>query len=86
MKAEVNMELKDTVELMLSDNYEDRLKAEYLQVVIRLGGLLKYLENNTKEKYKGEYTDLTAQLSAMCRYRDTLYLRFENIGIELPEV
>ena len=29
------MELRDTVDLMLSDDYKDRLKAEYYQVKIR---------------------------------------------------
>ena len=29
------MELKDTVDLMTSDDYKDRLKAEYLQTKIR---------------------------------------------------
>lgn len=29
------MELRDTVDLMLSDDYKDRFKAEYLQLKIR---------------------------------------------------
>lgn len=29
------MELKDTIKLMNSENYQDRFKAEYLQVKIR---------------------------------------------------
>ena len=30
------MELKDTIELMQSDDYKERFKAEYYQVKIRL--------------------------------------------------
>lgn len=37
------MELKDTIELMTSDNYKERFKAEYLQLKIRVEGLRKML-------------------------------------------
>lgn len=30
-----NIELKDTIELMVSENYKDRFKAEYCQLKIR---------------------------------------------------
>ena len=32
----VNMDLKDTVEGMLSEDYKERFKAEYLQTKIRM--------------------------------------------------
>ena len=37
------MELKETIDLMNSDNYKERLKAEYLQVKIRYEKLRKML-------------------------------------------
>lgn len=37
------MELKETVDLMLSNKHEDRLVAEYRQVDIRIEKLEKYL-------------------------------------------
>ena len=37
------MELKDTIELMTSENYKERFKAEYLQLKIRVEGLRKML-------------------------------------------
>lgn len=37
------MDLKDTVELMLSDDYKDRFKAEYYQTKIRYEKLHKML-------------------------------------------
>ena len=37
------MKLNDTVEFMTSDNYKERLKAEYLQLKIRVEGLRKML-------------------------------------------
>lgn len=38
-----NLDLKDTVELMLSDDYKDRFKAEYYQTKIRYEKLHKML-------------------------------------------
>ena len=37
------MQLKDTVELMLSDDYKDRFKAEYYQTKIRYDKLHKMI-------------------------------------------
>ena len=44
------MELLDTVELMVSDDYKNRMKAEYLQTKIRYDKLHKMIvtyESNT---------------------------------------
>ena len=38
------MELKDTVDLMLSEDYRDRFKAEYQQVKIRKEKLEAYIK------------------------------------------
>ena len=38
------MELKDTVELMMSDDYKERFIAEYCQIKIRYGKLKYMLE------------------------------------------
>ena len=43
------MELKDTIELMQSNDYIDRFKAEYLQLKIRMEGLSSMLKNIKKE-------------------------------------
>lgn len=37
------MELKDTIELMTSEDYKERFKAEYLQLKIRIDSLRKML-------------------------------------------
>ena len=37
------MTLNDTVELMTSEDYKERFKAEYLQLKIRVEGLRKVL-------------------------------------------
>ena len=38
------MTLKDTVEMMNSDDYKERFKAEYYQLEIRVNGLKKMLD------------------------------------------
>ena len=39
------MELKDTVQLMQSDDYKDRFRAEYQQLAIRYGKLKKMVDS-----------------------------------------
>lgn len=40
------MKLIDTVEMMNSENYKERFRAEYFQLVIRINGLSNMLERN----------------------------------------
>lgn len=81
------MKLNETVEMMNSEDYKDRFRAEYLQLKIRMEGLATMLK-----KYKdGElnftplcsYELLNGQLRAMSMY--ALYLEerasIENINI-----
>lgn len=68
--------LEDTVKLMLSDNYEDRLKAEYQQLRIRRDKLHNYVKNLNKESSK-EYDLLRAQLKVMEAYLIILEARFD---------
>lgn len=81
------MKLNETVEMMNSEDYKDRFKAEYLQLKIRMEGL-----NNMLKKYKaGElnftpscsYDLLNGQLKAMSMYASYLEERakIENINI-----
>lgn len=46
------MELKDTIELMKSNDYKDRFKAEYYQLKIRKEKLLKMVDNWNSLKFK----------------------------------
>lgn len=84
------MELKDTINLMTSDNYADRFKAEYYQTVIRYYklttmmtkwglGELKFIPTCPKEIYIN-------QLSAMAEYLGILEQRAEIENIELDYV
>ena len=44
------MELKDTIDLMTSEDYKDRFKAEYYQTKIRYDKLHKMLVKNEDRK------------------------------------
>lgn len=84
------MELKDTVDLMLSDKFEDRLKAEYLQAKIRFEKLNRYIRTpvigRDRVPSKEELNYLIMQEHALCAYMRALIIRAEYLGIELPEV
>lgn len=83
------MELKDTVEMMISEDYKERFKAEYCQVKIRYGklkymlerwdnGILDFIPTCPRSTY-----DL--QISAMENYLAILEARAVMEGIALPK-
>ncbi len=81
------VEMKDTVELMLSDNYVDRFKAEYYQLKIRYEKLKVMLDKwdsgqleFTPTCDRGVYAE---QIVAMEKYLDILADRAEIERIEL---
>lgn len=82
------MELKDTVELMTSDDYKERFIAEYCQVKIRYGKL-KYM----LERWDNGILDFTPtcprstydlQTAAMKDYIAVLEARAIMEGVALP--
>ena len=88
LKGDIQMILSDTVELMNSKDYKERLKGEYLQLKIRMNGLSAMLK-----KYKsGElnftpscsYDLLNGQFEAMSMYALILEerARIENINLD----
>lgn len=81
------MKMLDTVELMLSDNYKDRFKAEYWQLKIRYEKLKIMLDKWDMGELEFEPTCdrdvLDVQICAMEQYLDILADRAEVEGIEL---
>ena len=81
--------LSETIELMTSENYDDRLKAEYEQLEIRIQGLAKmlvgYREGTLSFTPKCSYDMLNGQLRAMQMYSEYLQDRAETEGIDLYE-
>lgn len=70
-EAVAAMDLKDTVDLMLSDNYRDRLKAEYLQAKIRYDKLFNKLCEEHDE-YSRQTAMFERQLDVMREYINVL--------------
>ena len=81
------MQLIDTVELMLSDDYKERFKGEYYQVKERYERLKKmvvrYQAGTLNFEPKCDLELLKSQLSAMRDYIYILEVRAQIEGVEL---
>ena len=84
------IELKDTVEMMGSDDYKERFVAEYAQLKIRYKKLYAVLEKYAADKLDFKPTCpieiLYEQLDHMEAYLRVLETRAKYEGIELPAV
>ena len=81
------MKLKDTIELMNSENYKDRFKAEYYQTKIRYDKLHRMITKLEAGKLEFEpkcpIELLQEQTNFMGRYLHTLEIRAEIEEIKL---
>lgn len=79
------MELKDTVDLMLSDNYKERFQAEFHQLNIRIAELRRLLKGYREGNFipNCPFELLYKQLIFMLIYRDMLEERAEKENIDL---
>lgn len=81
------MKLDKTVDMMLSDDYKERFKAEYHQLVNRKNKLQKMVRAYTKDELdfdpKCSLDLLTWQLKTMQEYEYILKRRAEIEGVEL---
>ena len=80
-------QLSDTVDLMLSDNLNDQLLSELIQLGIRIENLV----NTINEAKARNLTDtksnvLEAQLAVMHAYFELLFIRVKEAGIEIDNV
>ena len=84
------MKLADTVEMMNSNDYKERFKAEYAQLVIRYNGLKKMLEkwdNETLEfKPICPRSTYNLQIEAMANYIAVLEARAVMEDVDLESV
>lgn len=82
--------LKDTTQLMESDNPIDQFKGEYYQLAIRMKDLselmLQMKEESLDSEPESSYDLFEKQLLGMQRYKHALELRANVEGIELQEV
>lgn len=74
------MKLDDTIGLMCAEDYRDRLKAEYLQLVIRLRDLHTYWIN-MEDRLSPQGSYILEQLGAMKAYRSVLKKRLYTEGL-----
>ena len=83
-------ELKDTFDLMVSDDYKKRFVAEYAQLKIRYKKLYAVLEKHAADKLDFKPTCpieiLYEQLDHMEAYLGVLETRAKYEGIELPAI
>jgi len=81
------MELKDTVEMMLSADYKERFKAEYWQLKIRHDKLQKMVDNWDKLDFTPTcpYSTYVYQLIAMEDYLMRLKYRAVLEEVELDD-
>lgn len=81
------MELKDTTQMMCSEDYKERFKAEYHQLEIRCSKLAdlmcRYAQNKLDFELSCPVDLLTAQLGTMNAYLLFLKQRAAIEGIEL---
>ena len=81
------MELKDTIRMMESEDYKERFKAEYYQIVIRfkkLSALLEKWDNGTLEfNLTCPRSTYNIQVKAMADYIAILEARAVMEGIVL---
>lgn len=79
--------LTDTMDMMVSDDYKERFKAEYYQTKIRYDRLhkmlIKYEAGTLNFEPKCSLELLTEQAGHMGRYLKCLEVRAEIEGIEL---
>lgn len=82
------MNLQDTVEMMNSNDYKERFKAEFYQLKLRIDGLeamLNKYENGTLEFTPScDIALLKTQIATMVAYENILKMRAKQEGIELP--
>lgn len=83
------IELKDTIYLMISNDYKERFIAEYTQLMLRYGKLCDLIIRYKKEKYiiaSIDIEDLEEQVVIMKKYIDILKKRAKKEDIDLPKI
>lgn len=80
------MDLKDTIDLMVSEDYKDRYIAELLQIRIRILKLQKMLNNWDKLSFTPtcEKSVYLSQIDNMYKYYRILIKRARMEQIEIP--
>jgi hypothetical protein len=82
----MNEELKQSVDLMLSEDYKERLVAEHMQLKSRIEGLNDFLtkwnDGNLDFTPKSFMSVFESQLNAMRQYFEALERRLKDEGLK----
>ena len=81
--GEIIMELKDTIEMMTSEDYRERFKAEYLQTRIRAGRLHSLIQQGGRPNII--LAGMKMQLNHMLNYMAALTFRAYIEGLDLED-
>lgn len=87
-REDKTVELKDTIQGMLSNDFKERLKAELMQLSIRLRKLeIFFIQDNMREEKmpRGMSGLMAEQRNAMREYYDALKKRCKEYGIDTSE-
>ena len=74
--------LLETVPFMVSEDYRDRILAEFYQLEIRINKLKRALECANNWAFGDDLSFMKIQLGDMIHYRDTLKERILHLGID----
>ena len=87
MEYEYNpIELKDTVDYMISDDWKKRFIAEYAQLITRIDSIVDLMwEDEEKIKKIGPLDLIDMQVEHMNNYKRILDIRAEIYGIDMDE-
>lgn len=89
MMCKGEMELKDTVDMMISYDYRKRFQAEYYQLKIRASGLEKMLKKHDEGELEFMLSNPASvyreQLHVMKLYMDILEQRAKNEDVFLDK-
>ena len=79
------LEFKDTIEDMLSDDTERRMRAEYMQLCLRLERLKEYIKKHIRNDNSIEVQLKEKQLTYMTEYKNVLEMRAALLGFNLDK-
>lgn len=87
MEYEYNpIELKDTVDHMISDDWKKRFIAEYAQLITRIDSIVDLMwEDEEKIKEIGPLDLIDMQVEHMNNYKRILDIRAEIYGIDMDK-
>lgn len=83
MTLDDKLKMIKSANLMISDDYKDRLKAEYMQIDLRTEELRKTISHRRRSLTPLELDIIQEQLIGMVKYRNSLEMRLAMLNIDI---